>query len=99
MSAVDDNTKQRDQEQPTKEGSFGVVNRPENERRVAIGFIPYRLESPAHVAGFPRNILFVKKAKRRTERTLNTLLLPDSFVQDEETKRMAYYRRESSPYR
>jgi len=33
---------------------------PENEGHVEIGFIPYQIEAPAHLAGFPRNILFAK---------------------------------------
>ena len=58
MSAVD-NTKQGDQE-PEEKDSLRTRTDPEDERRVEIGFIPYQIEAPEHLAGFPRNILFVK---------------------------------------
>jgi len=99
MSAVDD-AKQGDQEQPKKRGSIRTGLRPENIGRVEIGFIPYQLEAPPHLAGFPRNILFAK-SQAADGTYLGQVCYhpdPDSFVEDEETKRMAYYRRESSPY-
>jgi hypothetical protein len=98
MSVVDD-TKHGDQEQP-KKGVIKIGVRPENEGRVEIGFIPYQLESPPHLAGFPRNILFAKGQAADGTYFGHVCYYPDpnSFVEDEETKRMAYYRRESSPY-
>src|SRR5437762_8729747 len=98
MSAVDDHTRQ--DEDPRKKGSFRIVNTPENQGRVEIGFIPYQIEAPAHLAGFPRNILFAK-ARAADGGYVGQVCYypdPDSFVEDGETKRMAYYRRESRPY-
>jgi hypothetical protein len=67
---------------------------------VEIGFVPYQLESPPHLAGFPRNILIVKGQAADGTDFGYVCYYPDldSFVEDEETRRMAYYRRGSSPY-
>jgi hypothetical protein len=97
MSAVD-NTKQGDQE-PEERDSL-ITGTDPDKGRVEIGFIPYQLEAPPHLAGFPRNILFVKGQAADGTYFGYVCYYPDSdsFVEDEETKRMAYYRRESSPY-
>jgi len=98
MSAVD-HAKQGNQEQRERKDSLRTGNNSNNERRVEIGFIPYQIEAPEHLAGFPRNIVFVKgQAADGTYFGYACYYRdPDSFVEDEETKRMAYFRRESSP--
>ena len=72
----------------------------EPKRREEIGFIPYQIETPAHLAGFPRNILFAREQAPDGGYLGQVCYYPDSdsLVEDDETKRMAYYRPESSPY-
>jgi hypothetical protein len=51
MSVDNDHTMQRDAEEPKKQGSIRIGVRPENRGRVEIGFIPYKIEEPPHLAG------------------------------------------------
>ena len=76
------------------------TNENKPKRRDEIGFIPYKIETPAHLAGFPRNILFAREQAPDGGYLGQVCYYPDadSFVEDDETKRMAYYRRESSLY-